>query len=204
MSMKVLYMGVWRPNDGGEPVELAHQRELSSFNRFTRGSIQEFLNLFVATAAKKTPAGKRVAIEEDKIPDYLIHTYNNSRGLCGVVVANKEYPDFVITGVLKKLCDEFSTKHAASAINNASANSLPYPELKDYIAQYQNPQEADKILKIQHELDTTKQVLHQTMESMLERGEKMDQLVAKSNDLSASSKMFYTQAKKQNSCCVVM
>ncbi|KAK3203313.1 hypothetical protein GRF29_112g829437 [Pseudopithomyces chartarum] len=204
MSMKVLYMGVWRPQEGGEATELAHQRELSSFNRFTRGSIQEFLSLFVKTAANRTPAGKRLAIEEDKIPDYLIHTYNNSRGLCGVVVTNKEYPDFVVTGVLKKLCDEFSTKHAQSAINSASANSLPYPELKDYITQYQNPQEADKILKIQHELDATKQVLHQTMESMLERGEKMDQLVAKSNDLSASSKMFYTQAKKQNSCCSVM
>lgn len=35
-------------------------------------------------------------------------------------------------------------------------------------------------------------------------GEKLDNLVAKSDNLSASSKMFYTQAKKQNSCCVVM
>ena len=166
-------------------------------------------------AAKKTPAGARLAIKEDKlegadgrdlgskcslatatadlVADYLIHTYDNARGLCGIVVTNKEYPEFVITGVLKKLCDEFSTKHSQSAIASASTNSLPYPELKDYITQYQNPQEADKILKIQHELDATKQVLHQTMESMLERGEKMDQLVAKSNDLSASSKMFYTQ-----------
>jgi synaptobrevin family protein YKT6 len=35
-------------------------------------------------------------------------------------------------------------------------------------------------------------------------GEKLDNLVAKSDNLSASSKMFYTQAKTQNSCCVVM
>ena len=35
-------------------------------------------------------------------------------------------------------------------------------------------------------------------------GEKIDSLVAKSDGLSAQSKMFYTQAKKQNSCCVVM
>ena len=35
-------------------------------------------------------------------------------------------------------------------------------------------------------------------------GEKIDNLVAKSDGLSAQSKMFYTQAKKQNSCCVVM
>ena len=40
--------------------------------------------------------------------------------------------------------------------------------------------------------------------SVLQRGEKIDDLVAKSDGLSAQSKMFYTQAKKQNSCCVLM
>lgn len=77
-------------------------------------------------------------------------------------------------------------------------------------------------MKIQKELDETKIVLHKTIESVLERGtwraqssyilltnvtssgEKIDSLVAKSDGLSAQSKMFYTQAKKQNSCCVVM
>ena len=43
-----------------------------------------------------------------------------------------------------------------------------------------------------------------TIESVLERGEKLDSLVARSENLSAQSKMFYTTAKKQNSCCTVM
>lgn len=81
-------------------------------------------------------------------------------------------------------------------------------------------------MKIQKELDETKIVLHKTIESVLQRGEKIDDLVAKSDGLSAQSKMFYSeyplfydpwllvgeiadivgvaQAKKQNSCCVVM
>jgi synaptobrevin homolog YKT6 len=79
-------------------------------------------------------------------------------------------------------------------------------------------------MKIQRDLDETKITLHKTIESMLERGEKIDNLVAKSDGLSAQSKMFYTQvsgivlvslcidvlthavfkAKKQNSCCIVM
>jgi synaptobrevin homolog YKT6 len=58
--------------------------------------------------------------------------------------------------------------------------------------------------QIQKELDETKIVLHKTIESVLERGEKIDSLVAKSDGLSAQSKMFYTQAKKQNSCCAIM
>lgn len=59
-------------------------------------------------------------------------------------------------------------------------------------------------MQIQKELDETKIVLHKTIESVLERGEKIDNLVAKSDGLSAQSKMFYQSAKKQNSCCTIM
>jgi synaptobrevin family protein YKT6 len=47
-------------------------------------------------------------------------------------------------------------------------------------------------------------VLHKTIESMLERGEKLDALVDKSTDLSMASQMFYKQARKTNSCCKMM
>lgn len=76
------------------------------------------------------------------------------------------------------------------------ANSNPtlaFPELKDYIVKYQDPQQADSIMKIQKELDETKIVLHKTIESVLQRGEKIDDLVAKSDGLSAQSKMFYSE-----------
>jgi hypothetical protein len=46
-------------------------------------------------------------------------------------------------------------------------------------------------MKIQKDLDETKIVLHKTIEKVLERGEKIDDLVAKSDGLSAQSKMFY-------------
>lgn len=49
--------------------------------------------------------------------------------------------------------------------------------------------------------DETKIVLHQTIDSVLRRGEKLDNLVDKSNDLSLASQMFYKQARKTNSCC---
>jgi synaptobrevin family protein YKT6 len=52
--------------------------------------------------------------------------------------------------------------------------------------------------------DETKIVLHQTIDSVLRRGEKLDALVDKSNDLSLASQMFYKQARKTNSCCRFM
>lgn len=58
---------------------------------------------------------------------------------------------------------------------------------------YQDPQQADSIMKIQKELDETKIVLHKTIESLLQRGELIEDLVAKSDGLSAQSKMFYSE-----------
>ena len=48
-------------------------------------------------------------------------------------------------------------------------------------------------MKIQKELDETKITLHKTIESVLERNVKLDDLVNKSEGLSSQSKMFYTQ-----------
>lgn len=69
---------------------------------------------------------------------------------------------------------------------------------------HQDPAAADRLTKIQRDLDDTKVVLHQTIESMLERGEKLENLVDKSSDLSMASQMFYKQARKTNSCCRLM
>jgi synaptobrevin family protein YKT6 len=68
--------------------------------------------------------------------------------------------------------------------------------LQQYLTKYQDPTQADTIMKVQKELDETKIVLHKTIESVLERGEKIDNLVERSNALSNQSKMFYRTAKK--------
>lgn len=122
------------------------------------------------------------------------------------MITDDEYPTMVAHRVLSKIVDEFVSKYPRTAYASFTKGQtqLSFPELKQYITQYQDPAQADSIVKIQKELDETKIVLHKTIESVLERGEKIDNLVAKSDGLSAQSKMFYTQAKKQNSCCVVM
>ena len=65
----------------------------------------------------------------------------------------------------------------------------------------QDPNTADSMTKVQNELDETKIILHNTIAAVLDRGEKLDDLVAKSEGLSMQSKTFYKTAKKTNSCC---
>lgn len=135
--------------------------------------------------------------------DLTFHAYGRTEGVAGIIISDHDYPTLVAHQLLSKVVDEFLAKHPRSTWANSNP-TLPFPELKDYIVKYQDPKQADSIAKIQDELNKTKIVLHQTIESVLERGEKIDDLVAKSDGLSAQSKMFYTQAKKQNSCCIVM
>lgn len=120
------------------------------------------------------------------------HAYGRSEGVCGIIISDHEYPALVAHQLLSKVVDEFLNAHPRSEWADSSP-TLSFPELEDYIKKYQDPQQADSIMKIQKELDETKIVLHKTIESVLERGEKIDTLVAKSDGLSAQSKMFYSE-----------
>ena len=98
--------------------------------------------------------------------------------------------------LLSKVVDEFLSKNPRSTFVHAGTNGVPFPPLKEYITKYQDPSQADNIMKVQRELDETKITLHKTIESVLERNVKLDDLVNKSEGLSSQSKMFYTQASK--------
>ncbi|KAK0354188.1 palmitoyltransferase [Friedmanniomyces endolithicus] len=199
--MKLLYIGILR-NEDKPAVELCAERDLSSYSRFTRGSVGEFMSLFCKTVAERTRPGQRQDVEEQS---YTFHAYARTEGVAGIIISDQEYPALVAHQLLSKVLDEFLARYPRSAWSGSKVGEgCPFPQLKEYIVKYQDPHAADSIMKIQEELDETKIVLHKTIESVLERGEKIDSLVAKSDGLSAQSKMFYTQAKKQNSCCTVM
>ena len=123
-------------------------------------------------------------------PAYTFHAYGRTEGVAGIIISDPEYPALVAHQLLSKVVDEFLSRYPRSAFINANS-TLDFPSLKEYIVKYQDPQQADSIMKIQKELDETKIVLHKTIESVLERGEKIDSLVEKSDGLSAQSKMFY-------------
>ncbi|KAL1933551.1 hypothetical protein VTP01DRAFT_7641 [Rhizomucor pusillus] len=183
---------------GQEKAEiLASQYDLSSFGFFQRGSVQEFMNFCATTIAERTAPGQRQSVESE---NNLAHTYSHPRGPIGVIISDKEYPSRVAFSLLNKILDEFLVKFPATNWNPP----VQYPELAEYITKYQEPKQADTIMRVQNELDETTAILHKTIESVLQRGEKLDSLVDRSEALSSQSKMFYKTAKKTNSCCVVM
>lgn len=158
------------------------------------------LMFLTKTFMKRTEPGQRQSVEHE---GYVVHCYVRSDGLGGTVTTDGEYPARVAFVMLGQLLDEFAQKQGDSWTTVSTPESVTFPPAEEYLQKYQNPAEADKVTKIQKDLDETTQILHKTIDSVLERGVKLDNLVEKSNDLSAQSKLFYKSAKKTNSCCVV-
>ncbi|CAI5533826.1 unnamed protein product [Closterium sp. Naga37s-1] len=149
------------------------------------------------TIARRTPPGRRQSVEHE---EYLVHCYNRNN-LVGMVFASAAYPTRSAFSVINKVLDDYVAAKGDSWMQATADDREQHAFLEDAIAKFQDPVEADKLMKIQKELDETKFILHKTIDSVLERGEKLDTLVEKSNDLSMASQLFYQQAKKNNQCC---
>ncbi|KAI1787193.1 snare protein YKT6 [Ganoderma leucocontextum] len=199
--MKVYSLAIVLAPPNKSAVVLSSASDLSSFSFYQRGSVGEFMSFFTKTVAERTPQGQRQSIQENV---YTAHIYNRggAEQLAAVMIADQEYPVRPAFSLLTKLLDDFIAKVPQSSFNSPTA--ISFPEVNTYLQKYQDPRQADAIMKVQQELDETKIILHKTIESVLQRGEKINDLVDRSNELSMQSKMFYKTAKKQNSCCTVM
>ncbi|KDP38643.1 hypothetical protein JCGZ_03996 [Jatropha curcas] len=186
--------------EGSDPIILANASDVSRFGYFQRSSVKEFIVFVSRTVAKRTPPGQRQSVQHE---EYNVHSYNRN-GLCALGFMDPHYPVRSAFSVLNQVIDEYQKNFGDSWRSAQEDNSEPWPYLAEAVTKFQDPAEADKLLKIQRELDETKIILHKTIDSVLARGEKLDSLVEKSSDLSAASQMFYKQAKKTNQCCTVL
>jgi synaptobrevin family protein YKT6 len=160
--------------------------------------VEEFMTFFCKTIVERTIPASRQSVKEG---EYMCHVYVRADNLAGVVISDHEYPTRVSHTLITKILDEFSQKVPAANWPSLTERDVAFPQLNSYLAKYQNPREADAMTKIQEDLDETKIILHHAIESVLQRGEKLDDLVSKSEGLSIQSKAFYKTARKTNSCC---
>ncbi|CAL9206288.1 unnamed protein product [Musa hybrid cultivar] len=184
-----------------DPVVLANAYDVSRFGYFQRTAAKEFILFVARTVAKRTPPGQRQSVQHE---EYKVHSYNRN-GLCALAFMDDHYPVRSAFSLLNKVVlDEYQKTFGDSWRVQQTDSNQPWPFLTEAFTKFQDPAEADKLLKIQRDLDETKILLHKTIDSVLARGEKLDSLVEKSSDLSAASQMFYKQARKTNQCCTLL
>lgn len=99
------------------------------------------------------------------------------------------------------ICDDEYPKRVAFSLLQSLINSQI--TLQYVIKECQDPSNTYQIMRIQKNVDMTKVTLYNTIDKMLERGEKIDDIVKKSEALSDISKDFYDKGKRLNSCCSI-
>ena len=75
---------------------------------------------------------------------------------------------------------------------------LEYPKLKEFLGLWQNPLAVDKTVKIIEDLKEVSDMAHKNLVKLLERGENIDVLAAKSAGLNKTVVEFEKRAKKVN------
>lgn len=197
--MKLFHLSVLYKTPG-KSICLSQSSDVSSFGFFQRGTVAEFMDFTSGVLVERAVTGSRSCVKQEQYNCFVFVRHDK---LSGVLVTDMEYPQRVAFTLLLKILEEFCAIVPQNNWPSMKEKSMPTfdKKLAEYLAKYQDPKQADSMTRLEADLDETKVILYDTIEKMLDRGEKLDDLVAKSDNLSDASKMFYKSARKTNQCC---
>ena len=136
---------------------------------------------------------------------YCLSITKNNLCICAIL-DNKEYPIRVLRRLLFKTLIDYIELFGENIeyFNQDFDEKYKLPRLFERLHNFQDPLKSDKIYNIQSSLDDTKQIILKNIDKVLERGNSIDELVKKSQDLSNTSRKFYKTSKKLNRCCTIL
>ncbi|KAF7148572.1 hypothetical protein RHSIM_Rhsim03G0256000 [Rhododendron simsii] len=155
MKITALLVLKCNPDGSSDPVILANASDVSHFGYFQRSSVREFIVFVGRTVGKRTPPNQRQSVQHE---EYKVHSYNRN-GLCAVGFMDDHYPVRSSFSLLNQVLDEYQKNFGDSWRAVKVDNTQLWPYLNEALAKFQDPAEADKLLKIQRELDETKIIL---------------------------------------------
>jgi len=200
MPTKLLSLTLYKWNQDAS-TELLACYDLGQFNFFQRGPIKEHIKFHSRLVVSRTPLGKRTSVDFEAPAPGKCHSWTHPQGIGAAVLVDAEYPMRVAFALLSEAVRVFLDKCAGKWQDVTADCAIPCPEIEALFAKFQDPTEADKLTKIEKDLEDVKDTVMQSMDDLLKRGESLDQLMQKSKDLSNTSVQFYRTAKKNNQCC---
>jgi synaptobrevin family protein YKT6 len=180
---------------------LSYCFELSSFGFWGRSSVKEFCFFASRELIERSGDGRQTVKYNQEEVEYRAHCYKTNNVGC-VVLTDEEYQPRIAHDLIRKVMESAEKKfNRADLLKYEKDTFLAFPEMDSIFKNYQNPQEADKILTIKRELDLTKEIVHRNIEALMKEGERLEELAQKSQDLSFQSKAFMKQSKELTKCC---
>ena len=174
--------------------------DVSNISIFTRNITKESFNLGLRVLIQK--ADKYIG--KYKYKEYLATIFKKGRVRVGVI-SSETYPNGAMMNLLNNIYTFVNPLIEDSINGRYSLKNNPdiIKYISDELKKSQNP-EPDKITKVQSELDEIKKTMVTNIEKVIDRGEKIDNLIVKSQELSDNSKLFYKKTKKLNRCCIIL
>jgi len=165
-------------------------KDITTF--YTKNVIKEIMETFSKIIIDKATIGAcSIDLESEQnsiteLRNYMLYCVKFQDGNGITFITSKKYKERIAFSFIIKL-KELDDK--------ALITSMFYDS--------NEPAKIDVIEKINKDLKELHVVMHKNIESILERGEKLEILILKAEGLSKNSKRFYVTAKKMNRYCTI-
>jgi synaptobrevin family protein YKT6 len=185
----------------GEPSLLSREYKLSDFSRMKHGTIKDICKFLARTLVLHIRPGQKGSVVHEQ---FNVHICHMSSGLAVVGLTDHEYPQRVMKEALGVVLEKFLGVHREDWHSQRKKDDkLPFPELKRLLASFQDPRDVDSIYRLQTMSNELIEIVTESISQVVIRGERLENLMVASDDLSARAKMFYKESKKKN-CCTLL
>lgn len=157
--------------------------DLSEISFWYRHTVQEKIES-IAQSSLSTMSKNQLYQLDETINEVKMTIYGYSHDKTTIALTTPNYPQYLIRNLFLSISMD--------------------KNVDDLWFEYRDGTNTDKIQQIKTELEDTKTIIIESLEKLLERGESMDDLLAKTNNLKASSAIFADRANDLNSCCIIL
>ena len=122
---------------------------------YQRGIAKDLINFNAQTIAGRIPKGNKASITLENDVGQC-HCWVTKDGIAATAMTDNEYPERSAYTMLNKLIMDFRDEFQASGQldeDPKSGKMLQFDKLEVYLRDWQDPHEADKLLKIEKELE---------------------------------------------------
>jgi len=171
--------------------------DLSQVNVLVRGKARDSIRNMSIELVNEFEPNKISIINMSKYNNYLkgFECYFYNKGSHSCFLVTKDHPSA-----------SAATRLVYYILDNNPQESPEYIGLylDEIMEKNQDPTQSDKFLKIHGEVDQVKKVLINAIDLALERYDKIENLVARTEELKTETIIFKREAGKLNKCCVIL
>lgn len=189
----LLAVAIYPHDESGVQIIFNH-KGVPWYGKLMINTIEKFVREVVETAHKQVVGEKNMGYryQNCKVGDTagVVHMYR-LKSFTSYAITNSTYPVGVGRILVRKICEEY-----------CEDSSNPLGVLGKNMADFEDSKGKDKVAEVREEIDDVKEIVTKNIDKVIKRGENIDSLVVKCEDLVVDAGRFEKKAKGK--CCVFM